>query len=121
MLYNELARLIDNSVFTPEPASATKRPLGELTKEGDFLTVRIEMPGVRKEDIVLELDERKLTVTAEKKASNAEVSELWYGTYKRTIPLPVSVSAEDVAAKYEAGILEIVMKKLAKSSLIVVE
>lgn len=81
------------------------------------VVVKAELPGVRKEDLEIVTLEDALTIKGEVK-SESEVNEEGYsrrerryGGFTRTIPLPMSVKAEEAKAKFEDGVLEIRLPK----------
>lgn len=76
-------------------------------------TVKMELPGVMKEDIYVGLEGYYLVVKAEKKAEKETKdktyysSERYYGQYYRRISLPYPVYTEQLTATYKDGVLEI--------------
>lgn len=97
-----------------------RQPLFDLKETDNELIASIEMPGVDKKDIQLQITENKLEVKAEKK-QEAKVEKKGYlkeeRSYKgfyRSITLPVKVIPEQSKATYKDGILEVVMPKAEK-------
>ena len=87
--------------------------LEEFAEDGQ-LVVRAELPGVDPEkDIQITLDEGLLTISGERRSETTSdekgkhFSEMRYGSFSRTIPLPEGVSEKDVTASYHDGILEV--------------
>jgi HSP20 family protein len=87
--------------------------LEEFAEDGQ-LVVRAELPGVDPEkDIQITLDEGLLTISGERRSETTSdekgkhFSEMQYGSFSRTIPLPEGVSEKDVTASYHDGILEV--------------
>jgi HSP20 family protein len=82
-------------------------------EEGDkAYTVRAEIPGVKKEEIFVDVNGAIVTLRAEVrregpavKEANALCNECFYGTLTRTFTLPAEVDADATTAKYENGIL----------------
>lgn len=82
-------------------------------EEGDkAYTVKAEIPGVKKEEIFVDVNGAVVTLRAEVrrdlpegKEGNALHSERFYGTLTRTFTLPMEVDADTTKAKYENGIL----------------
>jgi HSP20 family protein len=82
--------------------------------EDDQLVVRAELPGVDPEkDIQITLDDGLLTISGERRSETTSdekgkhFSEMRYGSFSRTIPLPEGASEKDVTASYHDGILEV--------------
>jgi HSP20 family protein len=89
-------------------------PIEVLERDG-HLVVRAELPGLTKDDVHVEVTEETLTIEGERRAEHEERqggffrSERRYGTFRRHIPLPEGVNAEQVTATFKDGILEIAM------------
>lgn len=120
-IFDEVETLI-NSNLIPVPTydrmNRTDRFAGITMKEsGDKIEVAIQLPGVKKEDVKVHLQDAILTVTAERKQPELQENEQWirneiaYGKVERTVDLPYSVNAEKVTATHENGILAIVLPK----------
>ena len=71
--------------------------------------VRAELPGVRREDINVELADGTLTITAARKQPASEGEETF--TLSRAVAVPETVSADKVAAAYENGVLTVTLPK----------
>lgn len=91
-------------------------------KDGNYL-LDIELPGCKKEDIKMELDEGYLTISASRNTSNEEKDdkgnvirqERYSGTYQRSFYIGDDVNETDIKASYDNGELKItVPKKEAK-------
>ena len=81
--------------------------------------IYIEIPGVRKEDMKIDVLNNKLTVCVEKTRSYDEptVSELFYGHLERVISLPFCVTKpETVTSTYKDGVLKIKVNRLLEES-----
>lgn len=85
--------------------------------EKDDLVVKVELPGIDKDDLDISLEDDVLTIKAEKKKGEVadEVtyyhSERYFGQYSRTITLPFAVDADKVTASYQNGLLEMRLPK----------
>jgi HSP20 family protein len=90
-----------------------------LHNNGQF-TVRCDLPGMKKDDIKVELKDEMLTISGERHEENKEEregfyrSERRYGTFYRQVPLPPSVNAETATATFRDGVLEIMMPMTVK-------
>jgi len=92
-------------------------PALEMYEKEDKFVVRVEVPGMKKEDIEISVLGDTLTIRGERKAET-EVKdedyyrcELCYGRFSRSITLPSAVQTAKVEATYRDGILEIVLPK----------
>jgi HSP20 family protein len=89
------------------------------TREGDYAYhIDVDLPGVQKKDINVEVKDNRLTITGERK-SKKEVkeegyyrSESSYGKFERSFTLPEGVDGENVKASCEDGVLEVILPKL---------
>jgi len=92
-------------------------PMVDLLDKKNSLVFRCEMPGVRKEDIKLSVDEDRISVSAkgerkkEEKREDYYYAERAYTAWQRTLALPVNVKPDQVKAKYENGVLEVTLPK----------
>ena len=93
------------------------RPAAEIAKDGDDAVVRVELPGVDVEkDVNVEVDKGHLVIhgerrderTSEDPAKDARfVSEVRYGSFRRSFRLPTHVTGESISASYDAGVLTV--------------
>jgi HSP20 family protein len=97
----------------PEELAAVKVPPVDVFEEGDTLVVKAELPGLKKEEIEVNLAGDLLTLSG-KKEKEEKVERKDYhriermaGAFTRTVMLPVEVETEKVTAKFENGVLEI--------------
>lgn len=85
-------------------------------KNGDFV-VKAELPGARKEDIEVTLEQGDLVIRGQKKAETEVKEENYYrmeqsyGSFFRRLALPFETTAEKVTATYQEGVLEIRIPK----------
>ncbi len=102
-----------------EYAQDYKMPLVDMYETDDELVVIMELPGVRKEDINLNVSPTSVEVSAELTEESEEQVKKYHKKervirrYYRNITLPMKVSTENVRAKYENGMLVIRFKKEA--------
>ena len=92
----------------------------EIREKNNEYDIRAELPGVKKEDLDISLNENYLTISAVKTEEKNEddksykKSEFSYGEFSRTVYLPQEINAEKIEAKLDNGILKIVAPKLNK-------
>jgi HSP20 family protein len=95
----------------------TFNPRIDISEDKENINVTAEIPGVKKENIKITLQDNILTIEGEKKKeeekkeTNVFRSERMYGSFKRCFTLPHEVDSEKVQAKFEDGKLDIQMKK----------
>jgi HSP20 family protein len=88
-------------------------PQIEVSERGGNLVVCADLPGMRKEDVHLEIHDDHLVLEGERRQENEENqggvyrSERSYGRFYRTIPLPDGVNPEQARASFRDGVLEV--------------
>ncbi|OMC04455.1 heat-shock protein Hsp20 [Mycobacterium sp. NS-7484] len=92
-------------------------PAAEVSKDGDDAVVRLELPGLSTDavanDVNVEVDRGRLVIHGERRDERAEnagertVSEVRYGSFRRTFKLPSHVTGDAVTASYDAGVLTV--------------
>jgi HSP20 family protein len=96
-----------------EPELAVWAPEIEVfDREGEFV-VRADLPGLKKEDVRVEVTENALILEGERRKEHEEHregfyrSERSYGRFSRAVPLPEGVDTENVDAEFKDGVLEV--------------
>lgn len=90
-------------------------PRVEAFQKGDRFIVRAELPGLKKDDVQVELAENALTIRGERREEHEEEqegfyhSEREYGQFYRTVPLPEGVIGDSAQATFKDGVLEVSM------------
>ena len=88
-------------------------PPVEAFERDHRLTIRVELPGMKKEEIGITFAEGVLTIEGERRLENEEKKNEWYrnertyGKFVRRVPLPEGVKATEIKANFEGGVLEI--------------
>jgi HSP20 family protein len=124
---NEYDRLFDNW-FTPvvyrSKVDQQFVPTCDIEKAEDHYLLTLEMAGVKKEDIKLEVVENQLIISGERKSEPRireqaqddteylyKYSERHYGKFQRTFTLPVGLDTGKIEANYQDGILRVMVPK----------
>lgn len=88
------------------------------TREGEFaFHIDVDLPGVKKEDISVKVDNNVLTLKGERKSKKEEKKENYYkvensfGSFTRSFRLPENVDAENIHAESKEGVLKITLPK----------
>jgi len=119
-LRNEIDRLFDLSMPTLTRDAGLFSgwsPALDLFQDKDNVLVKVELPGMKKEEIQISLHDGLLTITGERKreekAGEGETfrSETYYGKFHRSVTLPTMVDPNKVKATYKDGILSITLPK----------
>ena len=89
-------------------------PAVEVTRDGDDAVVRVDLPGVDVEkDVTVEVDRGRLVIRGERRDERSDetagrtISEVRYGSVRRSFTLPAHVTGDTVTAGYEAGVLTV--------------
>jgi HSP20 family protein len=89
-------------------------PAAEITKDGEDAVVRVELPGVDVEkDVNVEVDRGQLVIRGERRDERSEekdgrtLSEVRYGSFRRSFRLPAHITGDAISASYDAGVLTV--------------
>lgn len=95
-------------------------PAVEMATEGTDVVITLELPGVDIEDVDIEVAERRLTISGERKdrwedsRGKVLVREHRYGAFRRSFQLPEGVTADQVEAEADKGLLRVRVKNVTK-------
>ena len=98
------------------------RPLVDIYDAGDSIVIKAELPGVKKEDVAIEIKGNALTIKGERAHDDEIRDESYYrrerccGTFQRAFTLPDTVSADHVKASFKNGILKVSISKPERES-----
>lgn len=101
--------------------SVWNQPRIEMEEDEDHLYISVEVPGLKKDELQVELDGGMLSVYGEKeshrdgKRCRVHYSERSYGAFSRIIALPCDVDRDKVVAKCRNGILRLTLPKTAEA------
>lgn len=107
--------------YTPKMLGGFSSPRVDVYQTEKEVIVKAEIPGVSKEDLNLYIDESSVRLTGqtkrenELKDENAYRMERYYGSFSRTIPLPVEVKSDKAKAEYKDGVLSVTVPKVEPS------
>lgn len=126
----EMNRLFDNFFggFSLSPWEPLERGVGtsftprvDVSETDKEIKISAELPGIEEKDIDVSLTHDTLTIKGEKKTETEEKEkdyyrmERSYGSFTRSVPLPVEVDTNKVEATFKKGVLEITLPKTAKA------
>jgi len=98
-------------------AVAAWSPAVDIYETDEKLVLKVELPGLKKEDIDIQVRDNTLTLKGEKKfekevkEENYHRTERAYGTFQRSFTLPSTIKQEGIEAIFKDGILEISLPK----------
>jgi HSP20 family protein len=92
-------------------------PAVDVTESDDHYIVTVELPGLKKDDVTIELHEGTLAIRGEKRSERDEKREhrrhveRSFGTFSRSFSLPANVDSEHIDARFEDGVLTVKVRK----------
>jgi HSP20 family protein len=101
----------------PEEMEGFWSPVVDIEESNDNFLVKVEVPGLKKDDIKIAVRGNMLTVSGERKQETETKNKTFhriersYGKFSRTISLPSDVEPDKVKASYKDGILTITLPK----------
>jgi HSP20 family protein len=107
---DELDRLFESPLTGWAPALDVK-------EDKDNFIIRAELPGLKREDIEVSLQDGALVISGERKEEKVEEGvevhrqERYYGKFQRALTLPEPVSSNKVKADYKDGVLTVTLPK----------
>jgi HSP20 family protein len=93
-------------------------PALDVRETEDEYLVLVDLPGVKSEDVVVELNDQVLTISGSRvpvETGEARRSERWHGSFVRRLTLPKGVDSDNVVADYKEGVLELRIPKPAEA------
>ncbi len=107
---------------TTELASTSMwAPPVNIKETNDAFEIEMELPGVKKGDIDITVENNVLTISGEKKEEkevkdgNYLRAERFYGSFSRSFTLPQQVKADEISATYKDGVLNVILPKVEES------
>lgn len=122
-IQREMNRLFDRSLIPTRqpsfPAAELKEwlPPMDIVEEKDRILVRTDIPGMKQEEIHVEVEDGALVIKGERKREQESKEgqvhrvERSYGSFFRSFTLPTSVDEAKVSASYKNGVLEVALPK----------
>lgn len=106
---------VDDDFFVPGGSWAMLN--GDMFEDENRLVVKLELPGMSKEDIDIEIHDDALVISGDKRFESERSQGRWrvmqcaYGSFRRVVPLPTSVKLDEVRASYKNGVLRVDLPK----------
>lgn len=97
--------------------SAMSVPPLDLSETDGKITVRMDLPGVKPDDVKIQLNNHQLTISGERQEVKEEKGEAYHrlerqiGRFSRSITLPCEVEEEQIEARYKEGVLTVTLPK----------
>jgi HSP20 family protein len=95
-------------------------PAMDLAETDEHLVLRADLPGLREDDVNIEIKDRVLRISGERRSEHEDKGEGFhrveraYGGFSRSLNLPDGIDADDVSASFDRGVLEVKIPKPAE-------
>jgi HSP20 family protein len=115
--FRGLEEIFNQSMTGPRMGAMGMTPRMDVTETDQSYLVKAEIPGVKKDDIKVNVDGNQVSISAqtqqesEQQGENMLVTERSWGQYYRSFTLPQSVDDSQANAEYHDGILELTLPK----------
>lgn len=109
------------SLFDSDARRPLLRPAMDVVENDKEVVIRIDLPGMKPEDVKIELEDDVITIsgemgdTIEKEDDRYHYRERSYGAFQRSLRLPNTVDKDKVEASFENGVLNITLPKLPQA------
>jgi HSP20 family protein len=106
-----------NTLFDRSAEARSWTPPMDLVEAEDHFLLRADLPGLREEDVNIEVRDNTLRISGERKAEHQQRERGWYrlerqfGKFSRALTLPEGIDAEGIDASFEHGVLELRIPK----------
>ena len=115
-LPNVFERMIDDNFFY-DYDNYNWTPSVDINESSDNFMITADLPGIKKSDIEVKVEENVLILNAERKIDKTSSNEKYHfserrsGTFSRSFKLPKSVKEEKITADFDNGVLSIIIPK----------
>lgn len=116
-LFNQFVEPVPMDLSLPMTLSSTMAPALDIRETDDAYLVSVDVPGMDKDDVKIELDNNQLRVFGERREERYEGdksarTERYFGWFERTVTLPSQVRDEQIEATMKNGVLHIAIPKV---------
>lgn len=117
-VFEDFDRIVDSFLRPTYSTTVNFQPTCDVNETKDHFLVSFDVPGMKKEDIKIEVQGNQLVISGERqrevREEGSEASlrhERYYGKFERTFALPSSINTEKIEAHYENGVLNVALPK----------
>jgi HSP20 family protein len=113
----EVDRLFDAFLGQSDRTGRRWVPPMDLVEAGDHFLLKADLPGLKDEDVKIEVQDGTLTISGEREAEHEASEGGWYriersfGSFSRSLTLPEHVDASAISADFRDGVLEVRIPK----------
>lgn len=117
-VFDDFDRIVNSFMQPTYAASVNFQPSCDIKETKGHYLVSFDMPGVKKEDIKIEVQNNQLIISGERQYEMSEEDgettlrhERSYGKFERTFALPTTINVDMIEAHYENGVLNVALPK----------
>jgi HSP20 family protein len=120
-MFGRLANFQDELDQLFESPMRAWAPALDVHEDKDNFVIRTELPGLRREDIDVSLQDGSLIISGERKVETVKEGvevhrqERYYGKFQRALTLPAPVAGDKVKAQYKDGVLTVTLPKVEEA------
>lgn len=114
-----IADVFNTPMFNDDNKTWTATPSVNVSETDTEFRLEVAAPGLTKEDFKINVEDKVLTISAEKKVENETKEgekyirrEFGYTNFKRTFTLPETIDVTNIKATYDHGVLHLVLPKV---------
>ena len=118
-MMNQIDDLFDSMIYKTLERSENWTPEVSVFENDKLYTVTLDIPGVEKKEVNIEVEGSSLIVSGKREEANEKDMSLYYcqtryGNFSRTFNLPEEINVEKINAKYKNGTLMLTLPKMEK-------
>jgi HSP20 family protein len=128
LLSDAFKSILEAPFFSTEVTDPTSfRPRTRITEDKDNFYINLEMPGIPKENVKIEVENNLLSIKGEKKVENKTeetnlvMNEIVYGEFCRTFNLSKDIKVDAIEAEFKDGLLIVSLPKVEEAKPVVKE
>ncbi|MGA8264173.1 MAG: Hsp20/alpha crystallin family protein [Ignavibacteriaceae bacterium] len=117
-LNNNISRILNNNSVQDVKHANSLIPKIDISEDEKNIYMEAELPGVKKEDLKIKLEDNKLTISGEKKhaAENEENKRFFsreriFGTFEKVFTIQTEINKDNIKAEFENGVLSLTIGK----------
>ncbi|HZW39510.1 MAG TPA: Hsp20/alpha crystallin family protein [Ignavibacteriaceae bacterium] len=121
-IINNFERSFDSDNSLPQEfENAIWSPLSDISEDKDTFKIRLDLPGMKKEDVKINMENNMLSISGERKQEKESDNSKYhrvervYGKFYRSFTLPESIEHEKIDAEFKDGQLTIIVPKSEKA------
>ena len=120
-LQDRMNRVFEESMLERGNTAGEWMPYVDIYENAESLVIKVELPGVSRDDVRLDVHDGILSLSGTKafnsagRGANYHMVERQYGNFRRSFNLPESIDDERIAANFDKGVLTITLPKVQQS------